>query len=158
MATQEFTVNTANHVATIPGIGEFEFHPEAYSGELLDARIALTAAQAKYRAADTAEEKARDTGTGELDADAVATQTEALKALNATVKGFVGDLMIEDSKERWLATKLPDRTVVEVQNWILGVYGLRPTSPSNGSSPSSQTTPQPGDDSTVPSPSEEPTL
>jgi hypothetical protein len=89
--------------------------------------------------------------------------------VNAATKNFIAELMLDDDAVDaftdeadpavpgaagatvFLATKLPDRVLLEMQRWILGVYGLRPTGPSSDSSTSSSTEPL-GDASTGTSP------
>lgn len=132
--TQSFELNEEPHVATVGSL-ELRFKPEVYSDELLDAWAAL-------RAVTLQRDEPGD------DAAKIAKRT---KEVNAATKQFLAELMLDESATAFLEAKLPDRVLLELQRWILGVYGLRPTGPSNGSSPPSPTE-TPGDDSTGSSP------
>lgn len=133
---QRFSINTEPHVAEV-GDDEFHFKPEVYTDELLDA-------WAELRTIEKAE-----VAPGE-DPKAAA---ERIRKANEATKGFLAEMMLEESASKFLGMKLPDRVTVELMRWILGVYGLRPTTSSNGSSESSPTT-TPGDASMEPSSSE----
>lgn len=128
--TQSFELNEEPHVATIGSL-ELQFKPEVYSDELLDAWAAL-------RAVTLQQDQPGD------DAAKIAQRT---KEVNAATKQFLAELMVADSATAFLEAKLPDRVLLQLQRWILGVYGLRPTGPSNGSSAPSPTE-TPGDAST----------
>lgn len=152
MTTQSFALNEDPHQAEV-GSHTFLFKPEVYSDELLDAWAALRAI----------------TLQADAPGDDAAKIAERTKAVNAATKSFIAELMLDDDAVDaftddadpavpgaagatvFLATKLPDRVLLEMQRWILGVYGLRPTGPSSDSSTSSSTEPL-GDASTGTSP------
>src|SRR5688572_11256784 len=155
---KSFQLNTEPHVAEI-GEDTFLFHPEVYGDELLDSWAEL---RAKTLAA-------RSDTPGD-DATKIA---ERSKSLAAASKAFLGGLMLDDDElvaaiakdpelegaagaTRFAEVKLPDRVMLELQRWILEVYGLRPTGASSGSSEPSPTL-ESGDDSTGTSPTAAPT-
>lgn len=130
---QRFSINTEPHVAEI-GDDEYHFKPEVYTDELLDAWAELRALEAAQAAGATKDD----------DPKVIA---ERIRKSGAALKDFLAEMLMEDSVEKFKGTKFPDRVTVELMRWILGVYGLRPTTSSNGSSGSSPTT-TPGDGST----------
>lgn len=154
---ESFTLNEQPHVATV-GSKVFLFKPEVYSDELLEAWSALRAETLKVDAPG----------------DDAAKIAERTRATNLATKQFLAELMLDDDAlaqaiadaadtdeplpagamgaTGFLEMKLPDRVQLQMQRWILGVYGLRPTGPSSGSSTGSPTE-TPGDDSTGSSPS-----
>lgn len=130
---QSFAINTEPHEATIGDL-VLLFEPEVYSDDFLDAWATFRAA-----AAAAADDQAGDT------AEAIRART---KAVNQAGLAFVASLMVPESAEAFLAARFPDRVIIELQRWILGVYGLRPTGASSESSAPSPDL-SPGDDSTT---------
>lgn len=138
MAQKKFSINTEPHVAEI-GTDEYLLKPEAYTDELLDAWANL-----------------RTLESGPADGADPKETAERMRAANNAVREFLAAMMLDESAERFRTAKLPDRVMIELMRWALEVYGLRPTTSSNGSSESSPTT-TPGDGSTEASPAEEST-
>lgn len=122
---RKFELNTEPHVAEV-GEHEFKFKPEVYSDEYLDAWANMQAMLA---------------GLNREDKDPTAIKERAVTSTTA-IKEFVAALMLPESAELFATIKLPDRVLLEIERWVLEVYGLRPTGSSSGSSePSSTTTP-----------------
>lgn len=121
MTTQKFQINTEPHVAEIGDDIRLEFQPEVYTDELMDAWAELRSLQTT---ADEAEQKSKDP----------AVIKERALAATAALRGFLSGMMLPESQTRFAEVKLPDRILIDVQRWILEVYGLRPTTASSDSS------------------------
>jgi hypothetical protein len=169
--TQQFTLNTEPHEAEV-GPHTFLFKPEVYSDEYLEAWATMRSTYSPVAGIAPAEPTGDD---GEAKSSAADATVDRAKENSVAIKTFVAAMMLDDddvdatAEKRtaaddpisgpagatvFLQTKLPDRVVLELEQWILGVYGLRPTGPSSGSSEPSSTEPS-GDASTGSSPSAE---
>lgn len=149
MAQKKFTVNTEPHEADL-GTAKLYFKPEIMSDELLDAWIPL---QAKL---DDAREAIDGEATADVSrSDRLAEIRERGIKTTQALREFLAELMVPESVEIFNGLKLSDRVLIELERWLLEVYGIRPTGPSVGSStPSDGTTTSPSstDDSSIEAP------
>lgn len=134
MTQRTFEVNTEPHVATI-GDHQYAFPPEVDTDTMMSA-------WSKSRVTD------------EMVDEAVAehpdwTKGEARSRLATTsIRTFIDALMVDDdTRARFAAHTLPDRVLIDMQNWLLEEYGFRPTgsssdfsTPSLGETPSTAST------------------
>jgi hypothetical protein len=118
MTTKKFSINTEPHRAEV-GDETYLFQPEIEGDELLDAWAAL-----RDRVPDRGE------GTDGLTADEMRERTRESRL---ALKEFVGSFMLDESRDAFIGAKLPDRVVLEMQQWMLETYGFRPTGPSSDS-------------------------
>jgi hypothetical protein len=145
MAEQTFDIYTDDHIAHV-GPDDYMFQPEVETPTVLQALANLAAKRRKR----TAEAKAADPDMTQI-------ELMALDSEHATadLRTFLAQFMIPESVELFATKKYQDKVLVGMHNFLLETYGIRPTGSSSGSAVPSATTPSPGDDSTVPSPSEE---
>lgn len=127
MAVRRFDINTEPHVAEI-GDTELRFVPELAGEEMLSAWAEL-AGGLDVSQIDTAKQT-----PSEIAASA--------KKSTGLLRTFISSMMYDDeSREAFAKLTLPDRVLIDLQHWLLEVYGLRPTGSSSGSSerPSTRT-------------------
>lgn len=136
MARRKFEVGKEPHVAEIGDDVELKFVPELVTSELIEPLKALQQAQKRIL------------GQNPEQIDVELTQENVV-----AMRDLLGALMLPDSAEAFASMTLPDRIVVQLVQWVMEVYGERPTGPSSGSpkSPSSN-----GSASTETSPDKEP--
>jgi hypothetical protein len=145
MAEQTFDIYTDDHVAHV-GPDHYRFEPEVATPKVLQA-LAEMAAKRRKR---TAEAKANDPDLTQIELLALDSE-----AATADLREFLTRFMVPESIELFAGKVYQDKVLVGMHNFLLETYGIRPTGSSSGSAEPSATTPSPGDDSTVPSPSEE---
>lgn len=130
MATKKFSLHTEPHVAEIGDELAFEFRPEVDGDEFLDAYDAL---------------KERYGGLQLGGTDLKAIQTSDLREAIAAVRAFLTTLMLPDAATRFEDTKLPNRIIMQLLEWAMGIYGGdRPPTSSGGSSTTSPPAGTPG--------------
>ncbi|MCM1964830.1 hypothetical protein [Streptomyces sp. G1] len=117
MARKSFALNTEPHVADVGGT-ELQFLPEVESDQFLDA----------YETLQTAYREAR------IDPDDLSTiSADRLRLITGTLRGFLAAFMLPPSAETFAGMKLPDRILIDLMEWVMEVYGRRPSGSSNGS-------------------------
>lgn len=161
MTEHTFTIYTDNHIFTVGDV-EYELEPEVDTPTILAAMATLARKNRERRAARKTDEPATEVTADDDPADPskltpIELMAQDAEESTADLREFIASLMIPASAEKFATNKYPDRVLLQMQNAALEVYGLRPTTSSNGSSAPSATTPTPGNASTDNSPSEEST-
>lgn len=120
-----FALQTEPHIADVGGT-ELQFRPEVLGDEFLDFYSPIQEARQQLAA------------SGE---DMTNVPVEQIRELNATIRNFLGQLMLPESRETFVGMRLPDRVLVELLEWSLELYGggsQRPPTSSNGSATASR--------------------
>lgn len=125
MATKKFSLHTEPHVAEIGDDLAFAFHPEVDGDAFLDAYDQL---KDRYSGLQL------DGGAG-LDG----VQTSDLREAISAVRAFLSELMLPEAAARFATTKLPNRIVLQLLEWVMEIYGGgRPPTSSGGSATTSR--------------------
>lgn len=104
MASKNFAINTDPHDATI-GDKTLFFVPEVEGSEFMTAYTELRDVQ-------------KIVGQNEVDATA-----EDLVMVNTAMRDFLSGLMLPDSRVTFDTMKLPSRVLVQMLEWVAGIYG-----------------------------------
>lgn len=146
MAEATFDIITENHRAHV-GADTYEFPPEVETHVVLSAWAALMRKHRERTDAHKAAGEIKTVPTDEVDSTSNITTIEimAADAIEATadLRVFISDRMIAESADLFASKSYMDKTLIALQNFILEVYGLRPTGPSSDSLESSAA-PMPG--------------
>lgn len=151
MARKSFALNTENHIADVGGV-ELEFFPEVDSDQFLDAyenlqasyreaRInpediasisadrlrAITGSLRRFLSAFMLPDSAQVFTRWEVRVNGETTATHRTEAeARAAAEGTAGEVV-------HAGMRLPDRVLIDLMEWVMEVYGRRPSGSSNGS-------------------------
>jgi hypothetical protein len=120
-----FEIATEPHVAVV-GEHRFIFPPEIVSQQMIGPYRKLMEVY----------------GSNPINLDPGKVTTDDLDRTEKVIQGLrnlLRELMVAESRESFDAAVVPDRTLGEMFQWIMELYGNRPTTPSNGSSASQST-------------------
>ena len=140
---RRFGLNVEPHEADLVD-ATYQFLPEAYAEDMLGAWEAVTPPSkeeitAAAEAAGVTEDRIRvEGGTARLREFLGKLMLPASRAefdrMEPVLDGEGAPVLGDDGEPKMqLAHRYPDRVLVEMQRWLLEVYGLRPTSRSPGS-------------------------
>lgn len=104
MAEKTFAINTAPHVATIGDV-KLQFEPEVIGAAFAEAYSELKTAQQGVKDAGD------DVGPAEL------------KAVNEGMRAFLRRFMLPETQQTFDTVRLPDRILVQLMEWVAGLYG-----------------------------------
>lgn len=113
MTTRTFTLNTEPHEAIIGDVTLF-FEPEVLGAEFVQAYTRLREAQVKVSGTRATSSKA---------GKAADTDPKALLELTQTMRSFVRDLLMPESRETFDGLRLPDRILIQLVEYAAELYG-----------------------------------
>lgn len=107
MATKQFHINTEPHVAEIGDV-KLLFSPEIEGAEFASAYARLMERQE------------------ELTADGAENDPATIGKLDACIREFINELLLEESREDLAKTRIPLRILTSMLQWIAEIYGGGP--------------------------------
>lgn len=117
MAERVFEVRTKPHTARI-GDQTFLFQPEAEGAEFVKAYTELQDVQA-----EVARKLKPAKASSSKHAKQAETDLSIVADLDRAMREFLSGLMLEESREAFAATRIPQRVLVEMIEWTAELYG-----------------------------------